>query len=231
MSVLAMLLTVILAAVGMVLTWGLLAAFYVGLFVLIIRGATTAPAALFAFLFAFGGNFENGIVKIIIFVVCFIVMKALMQYKKVRCAVAAQVAIIASIIGVGAVQSFVPTFFGVNVPEIVWIVATFIIAVVLFLPVVVLNDRDNNHGNQFLLRIVASILYGSALTAVIGVIVGPFISTVPSWLNPVLTIANTVIAFVLDTVFTMNGYDFTEKLSRNGLIRFIASTIERVAKK
>ena len=227
MSLLVMLLIGLLAVAATVITSILMVVVYAGIIALMVGGSTVAPALTFALLFTMGKS-SNLIVSILIFAISFYAAKKLMQYRKVKIAMMANLAVTASAISAYAVQ-IVCSFFSVKIPALISL--AIMIGIMIFtLNPVILTDEEEKKGYPISTRIIASILHGSAINtffAAFALILNIKSSGLPAILSYALWAIFSVVAYFVDMKLEEND-DFMNRIRELPILKAIKGKFDKV---
>lgn len=209
-----------------VITSVLMVAVYGGIIALMVGGSTVAPALMFALLFTMGKS-SSLIISILIFAISYYVAKKLIQYKKVKIAMMANLAVTTSAISAYAVK-IVCSFFSIKIPALILLVIMIGVMIFTLSPIIVSDEEKK--GYPISTRIIASILYGSAINAFIAafaLILNIKSSGLPAILSYALWAIFSVVAYFVDMKLEEND-DFINKIRELPILKAIKGKFDKV---
>ena len=193
----------IILAIGVVIVSAIMVAIFIAVFLgiaaLIVGGSTVAPAFVFALLFTMGKS-EHLIISVLIFIVSFYLIKKLIQYKKVENAIMVHLAVVASTISTYSVKMVLSFLFD-RTPALILLVL--MVGVMLFMlsPVLSSDQQKGKNGYPIITRVLASFLYGSSASTLLGSVVIVFglkASGVITVICYILWAITSVLTYILD---------------------------------
>lgn len=223
MGVFGMLLLGIFVTIVTAILVTLAVALPIGIAVLMVGGSTFAPTLVFSFLFTMGKS-DSLIISIIIFAVSFYVLEKLIAYKKVETAIMFHVAAVAAVIAAFAIKTAL-SFVSVHVPALILLIIMIGVMIFTLSPIFLSDHQHRKTRYPTLTRIIASVLYGSAISGLVGSLALVFDINLPDYF--------TAIAYVLWVLSGIAAYILDMKLAENEeIIRIIRELpVRKILKK